>query len=521
MAPTASDAGAASRSGPSSLADPDASSGPSTAPRPRPHLGVDRVGPVAVWVAVVAGVAVRAWLASGAAVGRIDPDEAVSGLVARGVLHGHLPAFYWGQAYGGTVEEVLIAPWLALFGTTAGALRVAPTLLGLVGIWLTWRLGRRLLGDRSGRLAAALTAVWPLGNLYWSTRARGFYGVALVVVLSTTLLAVRLRDRPEAERRSRVDHRDWLLLGLGAGIGWWTSPLTAVVLVPVAVWLVAGRRPATADVARVAVAGATGALPWLVVNLTSGWSSLRTVPQGVVHNGYLDHLHGFAVRGVPLALGLQVPLEPGWLVLRPLGIALVAAAVGVVALRARRLPRSARLLGAVVLAYPLLLALTPYAFYFDDTRYLYLLHPFVALLVAGVAVRAGRWVGPALLVTALALTLAGLPGLQRHPAPDLDGLVAGLERHGIDRVAAGYRIAYPVAYLSDRRIVATPITGSDRSPAFARAVRSARRVGVVLGNGVASPRRIGDGHVLGRFEAGGYTVLVVDRPAAEVLVPRP
>jgi len=478
-------------------------------------------------LAVVIGVGLRAWLAWGANPGLMDPDEAVSGLMARHVIRGRFSTFYWGQAYGGTLEEVLIAPWTWLFGSNSAALRAAPVALGLAGVVLTWRLGRRLVGETAGGVAAALTAVWPLGNLYWSTRARGFYGVALVLVLAVALLAARLRE-PGACERGRADRRDWLLLGLLAGAAWWTSPLCMLVLFPTGLWLLAARRPGPADAARTGAAALVGAAPWLAANTTSGWASLATAAQGQPHNAYLDHLNVFLVRGFPLLLGLQVPLQSGWVVWRGLALALavvlvVALAVALVtaAIGGPDRQRSRRLLVGVAVAYPFLLALSPYAYYLEDTRYLYLLHPFVALLLANVLVR--YRVALVGLAIALGLTLAALPGFGDHDEADTGVLVPTLLAHGLTRVGADYSIAYPLMYLSSERIIATPIRGTVRSKALADQVRAAPEVAFVLRSGSPELRsfvaQLAD-PAPDRFQAGNYVVFIVDRDPARPFLKR-
>ena len=40
-----------------------------------------------------------------------DSDEAIEGLMARHVLHGELPIFYWGQGYKGVPEVYLAQPF--------------------------------------------------------------------------------------------------------------------------------------------------------------------------------------------------------------------------------------------------------------------------------------------------------------------------------------------------------------------------------------------------------------------------
>jgi uncharacterized membrane protein YgcG len=60
--------------------------------------GFDGLMIVAIAVLVVLGLFVRVWILGGTP---INSDQAVVGLMAREILHGHLFVFYWGQHYGG------------------------------------------------------------------------------------------------------------------------------------------------------------------------------------------------------------------------------------------------------------------------------------------------------------------------------------------------------------------------------------------------------------------------------------
>src|SRR4051794_31922682 len=71
---------------------------------------------------IVAGIAVRIWLLI-LPTGASDSDEAVVGLIARHALFNHeFHAFFWGQAYGGTVEALLATPLFWVFGASVAAL---------------------------------------------------------------------------------------------------------------------------------------------------------------------------------------------------------------------------------------------------------------------------------------------------------------------------------------------------------------------------------------------------------------
>ena len=59
-------------------------------------------------------------------------DQAIVGLMANAILHGHFSAFYWGQAYGGA-EPYAVAGMFALFGHSAAVLNLTPALLSGCG----------------------------------------------------------------------------------------------------------------------------------------------------------------------------------------------------------------------------------------------------------------------------------------------------------------------------------------------------------------------------------------------------
>ena len=145
-------------------------------------------------VLALAGVAFLAWFIA-SPLGPPDGDEAVVGLMARGMLHGHFQAFFWGQNYGGTQESGLLALLLALRVPGRWAIEAVPIGLHLAAAVLVWRVGLRTVGPRAALLAAAIFWGASAPMLWWATKERGFYGVTLVAGLAVVLFALRLADR--------------------------------------------------------------------------------------------------------------------------------------------------------------------------------------------------------------------------------------------------------------------------------------------------------------------------------------
>src|SRR5436190_7789186 len=277
-----------------------------------------------VVLAVVYGIAVRVVLLV-LPTGASDSDEAVVGLIARHALYQHeFHSFFWGQAYGGTLEPLLASPLFWLFGASVAALKAVPLLLSAVAALLVWRLGRRTVGEPAATVAAAAFWIGPANYLWLSTQERGFYWCALVAGLALMVLACRLAEDP-------TNVRDWLAFGFFGGIGTWSSPQILYAVVPTVVWLLVHVRR---DWWRGVFAIPTGLLagmPWLAFNLGNHWQSFDR-PPFVYDHGYFGNLKVLVTRGIPVALGVHAGerwLTPG-LMMRLVFLALLAAmAIGV------------------------------------------------------------------------------------------------------------------------------------------------------------------------------------------------
>ena len=163
-----------------------------------------------VVLALVLGLLLRLY-----ALGRgpMNSDEAVVGLMAREILHGHFFAFYWGQNYGGP-EAYVVAVMFAIFGSSPFTLGFTAVLLCAGSLVLLWRIGNRMFGSPVGAVAAIAFWVWPETYLTSSTVEDGFRWLVLVCGLTVLLTVLRIGD-------GEGGTTDWIALGLAAGVGWW------------------------------------------------------------------------------------------------------------------------------------------------------------------------------------------------------------------------------------------------------------------------------------------------------------
>jgi hypothetical protein len=448
--------------------------------------------------------------------------------MATQILRGHFTAFYWGQVYGGSVEEIILAPFVAIFGRSGITLNVYQILLSAAAGLLTWRIAKRLV--QSPWIAAFAAAVmWaaPQAAISNFTYEYGFRSVTLLCGLGALLVSLRLSDQENPSRW------EFVAFGLLVGIGWWSSPEIVYLLIPAGLVLVfsaySKRQSSTARAwlhrSLLALSAAVlGALPWLWANARSHLASLDTakfeVPPGAPR--YSGRLGNFPRHVLPMLLSLREQYSTSWLGGRGPGEAFfllliigLGAALVVCLLAGGRYAA----LSIGVLAFPFLLAVSPATWRWEDGRYAVYVVPLVALVVAAAADllftrrhTLGSGFHRTLGVGSAAMIMLGvilcalstwnfLSFVAPKPTadwqnPDSPSLapVQLLEKAGITTGYADYWVAYRLDFLSDNRLALT-VAGTDpiRWAALDRRVRSSTRsTWVFVGVSSASLQQFGE-----------------------------
>lgn len=92
------------------------------------------------------------------------------------------------------VYVLLTHVWVALFGTSEASTRLLPALFGMLSIWLTYVLGRKLFDTRVGLVAALLMSVSAF-QIYYSQEIRYYSLFTLCALLSFLLMLRALETR--------------------------------------------------------------------------------------------------------------------------------------------------------------------------------------------------------------------------------------------------------------------------------------------------------------------------------------
>jgi 4-amino-4-deoxy-L-arabinose transferase-like glycosyltransferase len=439
-------------------------------------------------LAIVAALALRLVILATDSV-PFNSDEAVVALMARHTLQGQWPIFFYGQSYMGSLDATLIAAAFALLGQSVLVIRLVQSVLFLGIVVTSYLLGIRILDDRWKAGTAALLVALPtvLVSTY-TTATLGGYGE--ILLLGNLLL---LLGHAVATDRTH-DWRVWAGLGATAGLGFWTSALIGVYLLPAGVVIITrlwrGRRsrrnPGDAHsrmwggalLAVICFALFSG--PWWWRNFTHGWSAMRflltgteqsgigigTVPLGV-------RLTGMLLLGLPALLGMRFPWAASYLLL-PLAIPILVvflAALSFALTQLRRHRDAGRaLLAGMMIAFAALFLLSRFGTDATGRYFLPLVVP-LALWTADLLgqIRSSRpWVAVLALAYLLGFNLIGHglaisqspPGLttQFDPSNRFDNrhdeeLISFLRQIGSTRGYSNYFVSFRIAFLSHETVV--------------------------------------------------------------------
>lgn len=444
-----------------------------------------------------------------------DSDEAIVGLMARHILQGERPLFFYGQAYMGSLDAWWVAGLFALFGPSVWAIRAVQSTLFLLHVTLTYFLARRWSGDEwVALLSALLMALPPLVLTLYTTVSLGGYGETLVLGDLLLLLGWKLA----AERKASLWL--WAVWGMLAGLGFWTLGLIAVYLLPMGVLLLWRHRwRGGSGYLVAALAFMVGSAPWWVFNVQHGWQAALALynpseaadplaPVLPVQTRVL----GLFLIGLPGLIGMRPPASVEWVSVW--AVLPAAMTYGAVALHAvRQAWRNAwegayRLLWGMILAFVALFVSSRFGS--DPTgRYFLPLYTPLSVFTACALAEWGkkvRWGAIALTVLVVAFNLWGTwrgvasdekitaqynPQLQYGNRYDQE-LISFLEANGGTRGYTHYWIAFKTAFLSGERVILAAhlphkasgavIKGDNRYRPYVDLVDRAEQVVYVTGN---------------------------------------
>jgi 4-amino-4-deoxy-L-arabinose transferase-like glycosyltransferase len=427
-----------------------------------------------------------------------NSDEAVVALMARHILGGERPVFFYGQAYMGSLDAWLVAAGFWIFGQHVWVIRLVQILLYLLVILTTTILGRKIFRSwQVGVMAAWLMAVPTVNVTLYTTASLGGYGEALLIGNLLLLIGWQISvGREDTKREIRLFL--WFLWGFLAGLGLWGFGITLIYAIPVGFYLIVftwsqsrqvsdTRRQFIPEVVLLLAGGLLGAAPWLVYALNHGFSNLIWELRGGAIAGVeklpwisqiLQHLINLLLLGLTVIFGFRPPWSGTWLALPLIPFVLIFwGAVIAFALKNLRSTASSWNFQWVLMGIAVVLLgafiFTPFGADPSGRYFVPLMIPaalFAANLIHVLNKKYG-YIAFSLLLLIFVFNLWGTvqsalrnpPGIttQFYAPTQIDhrfdsALIDFLSTHGEKRGYTNYWVTYPLAFLSHESLIFVP-----------------------------------------------------------------
>lgn len=283
-----------------------------------------------------------------------NSDEAIVALMARHILAGELPIFFYGQAYMGSLDAFLVAGLFKLVGNGVWSIRWVQIGLYSLTILTTAYICRRITGSwKVGVIAAWFLAIPNVNMTLYSTVSLGGYGEMLLIGNLILLTTHRITLEIDHGNEKKVLW-PWFALGFLSGIGLWAFGLSLVYSITAVIylaWYLYRTRRMVQDsenaypfadklrnifnsqnidrpVIRSGFVGILlvglifGSAPWWAYAQQTGFSTLFHELGGGAIAGVeglnplqqvFQHIHNLSLFGTTVTLGLRPPWEIRWL----------------------------------------------------------------------------------------------------------------------------------------------------------------------------------------------------------------
>ncbi len=440
--------------------------------------------PIISLLCVMVGLILRVyWIITGKF--SFDSDEAIVGLMAKHILQGERPLFFYGQAYMGSLDAWINAIAFEFFGQTVVVMRSVQTILWVVLLVSIYFCAQRCFqSSQAGWWAVLLFSLPPVNQVLYSTVSLGGYNEALIIGVWCIYMA---------DRCSHLDFRKswywWVGLGFVTGFGLWVFGFSLLFSLSALIYLLWTLSKAKAIWHTWLKSGGLW-LGGLIFGIFPIWfylfengvgvfiqelsGSAVNVQTGNLLTIWLTRFASYFLLGLPAGIGFRPPWSVDWLML-PLIPFVIFAWIYIIR-KSAHIAHSHSIVYLFYILPILLLAVFTFSSFGVDPSGRYFLPLFLVCCLLGAGVFS-NWTGtraylPVVLTSLFLIfqfggtiqaSILSKDGFTPQFAPDtatVDSDVIELQSKlatlGIETGFTDYWTAYPLAFLSDETQIFIP-----------------------------------------------------------------
>lgn len=204
-------------------------------------------------------------------------DYGIVALMAKHIAEGtNFPVFFYGQAYMGSLEPWTSALLCKLAGFSGFAVCLGTALFGVFLLATLWLYAHESGGRIAGIGTILFCTIGPFAFFHYQVSPRGGYAALLFLSVLVIFLGVESGAR---HRNGDSSIFFPLLLGLTAGLGWWTHQLIVPAVLTAGIcYVLLAWRYLTSKTTFAGLAGFTlGSAPFWAWNLLNEWKSFEFI----------------------------------------------------------------------------------------------------------------------------------------------------------------------------------------------------------------------------------------------------
>lgn len=199
----------------------------------------------------------------------IDSDQAITGLMAKHILEGKFPVFFYGHSFDASIEALLASFYFLLFGISCHSLKLAPMTFGIIFCISMYYLVKELGDKELGLWALIFSLISPIYLFGHFISPRTCYIETLVFGNLVFIFLLKAMRQPR--------FKNIFFLGIFAGISFWNSPLCIYYLIPSAIFIIirGWKIINFKNISFGILAFVIGSLPLWIYNFTHHFDSFR------------------------------------------------------------------------------------------------------------------------------------------------------------------------------------------------------------------------------------------------------
>lgn len=257
-----------------------------------------------------AGLAARiygAWLASFST----DPDAGIVALMAKHMAAGiEMPVFFYGQPYMGSLEPMFSALLIRIMGCSSFTVCLGTALLSFLVLPVVYLWGSDIGGKKGGIAALTFCVLGPMNFLPYMYLPRGGYAVTAACSIFILWYAFRIARIEKTGVNPGLGR--YIILGLIAGLGWWTNQLITASLLSSVLFLavILKQRVFSWRLPAGIIGFLAGSLPFWIWNIKNEWATF-TFLKSFEQAHPLTAARIFFYERLPMLMGVRLLPFPG------------------------------------------------------------------------------------------------------------------------------------------------------------------------------------------------------------------